>query len=880
MLLIHHHVSVWTAGITLLLAALSLSSRDVRGQLDDSGFLSIDCGYTTRPSYIDGNTGITYVADEGFTDAGFNQFVNIENMQPNLEQRYSTVRVFPNGTRNCYTLRSLKQGGKYLVRATFGYGNYDTLNRLPAFDLYLGVNYWTTVNITNASVAYVFDIITLATENYMQVCLVNIGSGTPFISEIDLRSLLEDLYPAVSAKQSLALHSFFRDTVSFGFNRYHFGNDYQLFRYPNDLYDRMWQKYEDVPTWTYIDDTIFGEVKSFPNDSYNAPSAVLRSVSVPANESRIMNLWWGSDSSMNVGFGSKFFLVLYFAEIQAIRQAAIRQFNVFLDNNIITDAFSPPKSMLATILSGTVQGSGRHNVSLVATPTSRLKPVISAMEIYLVRSLNESATNSVDANAMYMIQQVYSVSRNWEGDPCSPVSFSWNGLRCSASSSGLLTITDLNLSSSGLVGGIDDSFGQLASLQHLDLSNNNLSGPIPDFLNQMLSLTFLDLSSNNLSGIIPLGLLQKSQDGGLTLRIDNNPNLCGTTCYPAPSQNTNKLKLIVKIVVPIAGASAVVVLFVAVVVIQHRRKVIQGVARATEIFENRRFKYKELKLITNGFKNVIGKGGFGPVYMGCLQNGTSVAVKMRSQLSSQGNKEFLAEAQHLSKYMAGHNAPLIQPLTWLQRLTIALDSAYGLEYLHKSCSPPLIHRDVKTRNILLTANLRAKLSDFGLTRAFSSDTKTHITTQPAGTLGYLDPEYYATSCLSEKSDVYSFGVVALVLITARPAMAIDNEGSTNIVHWVRERLSEGDIESVTDPRIRGGFDVNSLWKAAELALHCTEHAGRDRPTMTEVVEGLRESLQLETMQRNSSIGASSSAAAGAESVSLLEAEHIGETLPR
>lgn len=195
-----------------------------------AGFLSIDCGYTTSPNYTDGNTGITYVADEGFTNAGLNQFVNKDNMQPDLEQRYSTVRVFPNGTRNCYTLRSLKQGGKYLVRATFGYGNYDTLNMLPAFDLYLGVNYWTTVNITNVSMVYIFDIITLAPANYMQICLVNIGSGTPFISEIDLRSLPDDLYPAVSAKQSLVLHSFFRDTVKFGYNRYHFGQYHQLFR--------------------------------------------------------------------------------------------------------------------------------------------------------------------------------------------------------------------------------------------------------------------------------------------------------------------------------------------------------------------------------------------------------------------------------------------------------------------------------------------------------------------------------------------------------------------------------------------------------------------------------------------------------------------------
>jgi hypothetical protein len=159
----------------------------------------------------------------------------------------------------------------------------------------------------------------------------------------------------------------------------------------------MWQKYEDVPIWTDIFDTIDGEVKSFPNDSYNAPSAVMRSVSIPVNTSR-MDLWWGSDPSMNVGLNSKFFVVLYFAEIEAIRQANVRQFNVFLDNNILADAFSPPKYMLATMLSGTVQGLGLHNVSLVATGTYRLKPAISAMEIYLLRSLNESATNSDDGN--------------------------------------------------------------------------------------------------------------------------------------------------------------------------------------------------------------------------------------------------------------------------------------------------------------------------------------------------------------------------------------------------------------------------------------------------------------------------------------------------
>ncbi|VAI04622.1 unnamed protein product [Triticum turgidum subsp. durum] len=185
---------------------------------------------------------------------------------------------------------------------------------------------------------------------------------------------------------------------------------------------------------------------------------------------------------------------------------------------------------------------------------------------------------------------------------------------------------------------------------------------------------------------------------------------------------------------------------------------------------------------------------------------------MRSETSSQGNTEFLAEAQHLARVHHKNLVSLIgyckdkkhlsliyeymdegnledrlrgqEPLNWLQRLKIALDSAHGLEYLHKSCSPPLIHRDVKTGNILLTTNLQAKLSDFGLTRAFSNEMVTHMTTRPAGTLGYLDPEYYATSHLSEKSDVYSFGVVLLVLITGQRAIiTISDTERNNITIW-------------------------------------------------------------------------------------------------
>uniref|UniRef100_A0A8R7U8C9 Protein kinase domain-containing protein n=3 Tax=Triticum urartu TaxID=4572 RepID=A0A8R7U8C9_TRIUA len=435
------------------------------------------------------------------------------------------------------------------------------------------------------------------------------------------------------------------------------------------------------------------------------------------------------------------------------------------------------------------------------------------------------------------------------------------------------------MSSSGLVGEIDASFGQLTLLQHLDLSHNSLSGSIPVFLGQVPALQFLDLSSNNLSGSIPWSLLEKTQRGLLTLRVDNNPGLCGNnTCNPIQKKRRNKTKLL-QIVISVIVAVSLLVLAVFLFVIWDRRKKRPDLAHSTNTFENRRFTYKELKHITNNFNSVIGRGGFGLVYVGCLENGALVAVKMRSETSSQGNTEFLAEAQHLARVHHKNLVSLIgyckdkkhlslvyeymdegnledrlrgqESLNWLQRLKIALDSAHGLEYLHKSCSPPLIHRDVKTGNILLTTNLQAKLSDFGLTRAFSSEMVTHMTTRPAGTLGYLDPEYYATSHLSEKSDVYSFGVVLLVLITGQRAIiTISDTERNNITIWARHGLSEGDIDSVIDPRIRGDCDINSVWKVAELALQCTQHTGRDRPTMTEVAEGISESLQLETSSRS------------------------------
>ncbi|KAJ1690777.1 hypothetical protein LUZ63_014932 [Rhynchospora breviuscula] len=287
---------------------------------------------------------------------------------------------------------------------------------------------------------------------------------------------------------------------------------------------------------------------------------------------------------------------------------------------------------------------------------------------------------------------------------------------------------------------------------------------------------------------------------------------------------------------------------------------------------NRKFSHNELKRITNNFENNIGTGGYGSVYLGVLEDGVQCAVKVLSHSSKQGLKEFSAEAKNLTRvhhknlvslmgycidkycmaivyeYMKEGNLldklkDNTMPLSWKQRLRIAYESAVGLEYLHHGCDPPLIHRDVKTSNILLNANLEAKVADFGLSRAFNNEASCRVLTTVVGTVGYLDPEYYTSNQLSAKSDVFSFGIVLLEIITGRPPIVPGVEG--NLEEWVHQKLSEGDIQSIVDPMMQGKYDINSVWKVTNLACKCTEHTSSERPTMTVVVTDLKESLDLE-----------------------------------
>ncbi|CAL4901103.1 unnamed protein product [Urochloa decumbens] len=871
----------WSLLLVCLAGAASAGVMQARAQPDSNGFISIDCGFPGTTGYVDNTTTLSYAPDAAFTDAGENFNISAE-YNPRLLRRYENVRSFPDGARNCYTLRSLTAGLKYLLRTSFMYGNYDGLNSPPIFDLYVGVNFWKTVNVSNVNASMILEAIVVAPDDFVQVCLVNTGSGTPFISGLDLRPLKSTLYPQVNETQGLIL-----------LGRRNFGptdNRDVVVRYPNDPYDRVWISMLDTTAWDVISTTM--EVKDMHKE-YEAPSKVMQTAITPRNASNNIHFFWDWDYEQRSSKDPlpEFVTVMYFSELVSLQGNAVRQFYVNLNGEPwYREGFTPRYLYEDHIFSTNPFGDyTRYDVSINATTNSTLPPIINAIEVFSVIATDNAGTNSQDASAMMAIKEKYRVQKNWVGDPCLERTLKWDGLTCSYPISGSPRITGVNMSFSGLNGEISSTFANLKAVQFVDLSHNNLTGSIPDAFSQLPSLTVLDLTGNQLSGSIPPGLQRKIQDGSLNLIYADNPNLCTDSDSCQTAKGKGKLAIYVAVPIALVLALAVVIALLFSLLRLKRRGSVNNPAKprnetlkghvpsgdeqghSSLHLENRRFTYKDLEMITNNFQRVIGRGGFGYVYEGFLEDGTQVAVKLRSQSSSQGVKEFLTEAQILirvhhknlvsmigyckdGKYMAlvyeymsegtlqEHIAG--NHLTWRQRLRIALESALGLEYLHKGCNLPLIHRDVKTTNILLNAKLEAKVADFGLSRAFNH-ISTHVSTNTlVGTPGYVDPEYQATMQPTTKSDVYSFGVVLLELITGKLPI-LHNPQPTTVIQWTRQHLARGDIEGVLDARMRGNHDVNSVWKATEIALQCTAQASAQRPTMTDVVAQLQECLALE-----------------------------------
>ncbi|GMH02323.1 hypothetical protein Nepgr_004162 [Nepenthes gracilis] len=464
----------------------------------------------------------------------------------------------------------------------------------------------------------------------------------------------------------------------------------------------------------------------------------------------------------------------------------------------------------------------------------------------------------------------------------------------------LKRLASLNISANNITGKIPDSIGQCSSLISIDFSCNNLfgeisrtianlkvlstlnfsrnrlTGEIPSEIGLISSLSYVDLSYNNFYGRIPTG-------GQFILLTAGNDNLC----YPHrrrcptyqdvallsnghPSASFSSSKTIIVVIALIT----LILLSIVTVIILRRKRLRDSRSLKLTAFQRLDFKAEDVLECLKD-ENIIGKGGAGIVYRGTMPDGNDVAIKkvINRGGSRRHDRGFLAEIQTLGRirhrnivrllgYVSNKETNLLLYeymrngslgemlhgskggyLQWEIRYRIAIEAAKGLCYLHHDCSPLIVHRDVKSNNILLDSDYEAHVADFGLAKFLRDADASECMSSIAGSYGYIAPEYAYTLKVDEKSDVYSFGVVLLELITGRKPVGEFGDG-VDIVRWVRKTRSQisqpteaASVLAILDSRLFG-FPLSSVVYLFKIAMLCVEDESTDRPTMREVVHML------------------------------------------
>ncbi|XP_059633603.1 probable LRR receptor-like serine/threonine-protein kinase At1g67720 [Cornus florida] len=862
-------------------------------------FVSIDCGGASN--YTDPRTGLAWISDTEIMSHG--KSVAVEKSDEDRLQ-YQRRRDFPtDSNKYCYTL-STEERRRYIVRATFLYGSSVNVDTYPKFQLYLDATKWSTVTVLDASRVYWKEMIIRAPSTSIDVCLCCATTGSPFISTLELRPLNHSMY-ATDFEDAFFLKVAAR--VNFGApskEAIRYPDDPYDRIWDSDL-DRRQNYLVGAATGTERINT----TKNIDIKTREYPPVKVMQTAVVGTQGKISYRLNLEDFPANARAYAYFAEIEDLRMNETRKFQMKEPYMSDYSNAVVNIAENANGSYTLYEPSYmNVSLDFVLSFSFEKTRDSTQGPLLNAIEIskYL---LIASKTDERDVDVLDAFCSMSAESgRKSNGDPCNPAHWEWvtcsstiptritkivlsgknmDG-KIPSELKNMEELTELWLDSNSLTGQIPD-IRNLINLKIVHLENNNLSGPLPSYLGTLPSLQELYVQNNSLSGEIPPTLLT----GIVIFNYEGNPHLS----QGAKHKKHHRLILGISV-----GVLAILlVLFLGSLLLLHnlRRKtsyqksddkgdslrtnnkssIGYSIARGGHLMDEGVAYFiplSDIEEATNSFSKKIGKGSFGPVYYGKMKDGKEVAVKIMADSSSHGTQQFVTEVALLSRIHHRNLVPLIgyceeehqrmlvyeymhngtlrdhihdsvnqKHLDWLARLHIAEDAAKGLEYLHTGCNPSIIHRDVKTSNILLDINMRAKVSDFGLSRQAEEDL-THISSVARGTVGYLDPEYYGNQQLTEKSDVYSFGVVLLELISGRKPISTEDYGADwNIVHWARSLIRKGDVIGIIDPLLAGSVKIESVWRIAEVSIQCVEQHGVSRPRMQEIILAIQDAIKIE-----------------------------------
>ncbi|CAK9873788.1 unnamed protein product [Sphagnum jensenii] len=846
------------------------------------GFISIDCGSTAN--FTDPVTNIQWVPDAGYIGVGAN-FLNVP-LNGLTDITLSTLRYFPPYRRKfCYTLPATLNT-TYLIRAQFHYGNYDGTNSPPNFQISIDSTIISSPLFKSSAYdPVVAEATVIAQSDQLFFCLLpNSTSDVPFINSLELRNLgINKIYDNLIYNGPYYLENVV--TYNFGSN--------ETVRFPDDPYDRIWvaqgtegyqvlsttssinvsgYNRDEAPTkvlqtaqyWNtsvnltftnrlatedlyYVVSLFFAEIESFAATARR--NMVMKAGTLNQIEYLDVYNLVGSDTVVEYGWNSA---TLNSTDTLSLSTTRFSLSGPTLNALAINRIYLP--SQLTTNL-GDVNAiqSFKSSIGLDSWSGDPCYPVPYDWVNCTVNATNGVRISSIKLSSMKLTGSIPTSLSSLEG------------------------LTTLFLDNNYLNGGIPNQLSSLINLEQLHLQNNNLSGPFPLWATNLTQLEELYLQNNNLIGEVPS--LSAFANSSIQILTFGNQLLCNASGCATTTSSHSKFPIAIVVGVVVGVITVVVILIIIIACLCQKDSCVRQNPPPKDqnpptdisplnpplVFPDpdqvRAYSYDQVRNATNDFANEIGSGGFGHVYRGTLGD-DAVAVKVSKTSNRLDFRQFEVEVRHLSRVRHNNLVRLIGycehmtkliliyeymergschdllhgeernriTLDWETRLSIAIDAAQGLEYLHKFAKPKIIHRDIKTANILLNERMEAKLSDFGISRPILEGGQPP--TQVMGSLGYVDPEYRQTENLTEKVDIFSFGVVLLEFISGKHPL------NRPLVDWVRTRLDARNITDVIDESFGLDYNVDSIQMVGKIAKRCVNPNSEDRPTMTVVLQEL------------------------------------------